>query len=70
MPSVPSASLNFKAYEQDVPKYPTINQPQGTTFGQKQDKETVKHNPVFNTPGAISATGNQQANNLQVSNVK
>jgi len=52
---VPTAGLNFKAYEQEQPNYPTLNQPQGGTFNQEtQQKEVLKGNPVFNTPGLTS----------------
>ena len=60
-PTIVSASLNFKAYEQETPKYATINQPQGAgSFGPPKEKETAKNgNPVFNVPGTISTSGNQ-----------
>jgi hypothetical protein len=67
---VPSAGLNFKAYEQEMPKYPTINQPQGGSFGPNANsgvqKETLKNNPVFNTP----MTNTMENQSLKVTNVK
>lgn len=63
----PSAGLNFKAYEQEVPKYPTINQTYGP--GAPADvtqKETLKNVPVFalNQPNPANTEAELKVNNV------
>lgn len=62
--------LNYKAYEQEMPRYPTINQPQGSSAtGTSVQKESLKNNPVFNMPGTMS-TNNVNNQELKTSNVR
>ena len=63
----PSAGLNFKAYEQEVPKYPTINQTYGPSApATATEKETLKNNPVFtlNQPNPTNAEAELKVNNV------
>lgn len=69
--AVTTSHLNFKAYEQEMPRISTINQPYGATVSSQpsQPKETLKNVPVFNHPSAYQTSGAIDTN-LKVNNVK
>ena len=66
--NIPTAHLNFKAYEQEMPKIATINQPLGASGSETLQKETLQNNPVFNSTNQAQPAGGEL--NLNVNNVK
>ena len=45
--AIPVGMLNYKAYKQDQPVYPTMMKPEGTINGVDIKKESTTGNPVF-----------------------
>lgn len=45
--AIPVGMLNYKAYKQEQPVYPTMIKPEGTVNGVDIKKESVSGNPVF-----------------------
>jgi len=61
---VATGGLNFAAYKQEQPSYPTINQPSGASFANHQANAAAANpNPAFNQPGTVSTNS---ANNLEL----
>ena len=64
--AIPVGRLNFQAYKQEQPSYPTIIKPEGTVDSVGINKESVAGNPVFNQ----NTTANVDNSSIKLNNVK